>query len=176
MHAGCLTAAARLWLAASHKQSVIGPWGFTPGRRVRMAWPYPIISDGAVAIEKRSEARQLLLHLIPQQTCLAHLLLWSVRRSRHIRNIEKPSKHLKRMIVSVIPEPIISLVSMCSNQRPFKFYEDCKLNSLQWCLVLNRMPFRMLVWKANTRLFPQHRIVTLEHRSLCTLNKYILWQ
>lgn len=38
-----------------------------------MARPYPIISSGAVAIEKRSEAHQLLLHLIPQHTCLAHL-------------------------------------------------------------------------------------------------------
>lgn len=39
-----------------------------------MAQPYPIISIGAVAIEKQREARQLLLHLIPQHTCLTYLM------------------------------------------------------------------------------------------------------
>lgn len=39
-----------------------------------MAQPYPIISNGAVAIEKLREARQLLLHLIPQHTCLTYLM------------------------------------------------------------------------------------------------------
>lgn len=71
-----LAVTAVLWLAAtSHQQQVIGPGGFRAGWCVWMARSYPIISNGAVAIEKRSEAYQLFLRLIPQHTCLAHLLL-----------------------------------------------------------------------------------------------------
>lgn len=77
MHTNGLAATAVLRLAACHQQQVIGPGGFRAGWCVEMSQSYPIISSGAVAIEQGSEAYQLLLHLIPQHTCLAALLVFA---------------------------------------------------------------------------------------------------